>query len=308
MTEKNTVMSQPPLKAIQCFCLAAQHLSFKKAADEASVTAGAISQQIKILENWLGLVLFERRARSIALTEAGNAYYRRMAPLMDELVGVSQSMQQVDRLRVVRLALPPAFALMRLGPALPAFCSQHPDIELRLSASPLLYSLQEVGNDLAIRYLPQADERYDTTLLARLTVLPLCSPIYLADHPALAEGKLHGVTLIHDILHQDWYRLAQRYGLALGGTRHLHVDQALLTHQAAESDLGIALGDSLLSREALEQGRLVIPFEASLPARRHLFLVHSRRLPLSPAAGIVKRWLLDTFQAGTMDFPAGKRT
>lgn len=288
-------MSQPPLKAIHCFCLAAQHLSFKKAADEAAVTSGAISQQIKSLENWLGVTLFERRARSIALTEAGNSYYRRVAPLLDELDGVSHSMRQMDRLKVVRLALPPAFAFLYLGPELPRFCAQHPDIELRLNASPLLYSLQEAGHDLAIRYLPQADEQLDCTLVAQLEVFPVCSPGYLAAHPALAQGTLRGVTLIHDILHQDWHRLSQAYGLAPDETRKLHVDQALLAQQAAENGLGLALGDSLLNRDALRAGRLVVPFDASLPARRHLYLAHLRKPLLSPAAASVKGWLVETF-------------
>ncbi|TFH88589.1 LysR family transcriptional regulator [Billgrantia azerbaijanica] len=289
-------MSQPPLKAIHCFCLAAQHLSFKKAADEVAVTPGAISQQIKSLENWLGVTLFERRARSIVLTEAGNAYYRRIAPLMDELVSVSQSMQQVDRLKVVHLALPPAFALLFVGPALPAFHARHPDIELQLNVSPMLYSLQEAGNDLAVRYLPQADEQLDCTLLSRLELFPLCSPGYLAAHPELAQGRLHGVTLIHDLLHQDWQRLIQAHGLTLSATHRLHVDQAMIAHQAAENGLGIALGDSLHSRQGLESGRLVVPFAATLPARRHLYLAHARKPLLSPAACLVKRWIIDTFR------------
>ncbi|EPC03084.1 hypothetical protein L861_22505 [Litchfieldella anticariensis FP35 = DSM 16096] len=289
-------MSQPPLKAIQCFCLAAQHLSFKKAAEEIAVTSGAISQQIKGLENWLGMTLFERRARSIMLTEAGNAYYRRIAPLMDELVGVSYSMQQVDRLKVVRLSLPPAFALLFLGPALPAFRAHHPDIELQLHASPMLHALEEAGNDLAIRYLPQADDQLDCTLLVRLEIFPVCSPAYLAAHPDLAHGCLHGTTLINDILHQDWHRLTQTYNLALADTQRLHVDQAMLAQQSAENGLGIALGDSLLSRQALESGRLVVPFEARLPARRHLYLAHARKPLLSPAACTVKRWLVETFR------------
>ncbi|GGX89678.1 LysR family transcriptional regulator [Litchfieldella qijiaojingensis] len=296
-------MSQPPLKAIQCFCLAAQHLSFKKAADEAAVTPGAISQQIKSLENWLGMTLFERRARSIVLTEAGNAYYRRIAPLMEELIGVSQSMQQLDRLKVVRLSLPPAFALLFLGPALPAFRSRHPNIELRLNASSLLYSLQEAGNDLAIRYLPRADDQLDCTLLTQLHIFPVCSPAYLAAHPDLVHGHLHGVTLINDILHQDWPRLIQAHDLKLSDTHRLHVDQALLAHQSAENGLGIALGDSLLSRQALESGRLVVPFDASLPARRHIYLAHARKPLLSPAACTVKRWIIETFRDPSLALP-----
>lgn len=289
-------MSPPPLKAIQCFCLAAQHLSFKQAAEEIAVTSGAISQQIKNLENWLGLTLFERRARSLVLTEAGNSYYRRIAPLMTELVGVSQSMQQVNRLRVVRIALPPAFAMLCLGTRLAEFRTRHPEIELRLHASSMLYSLQEAGSDLAIRYLQEADEFLDCTLLAKLSVFPVCSPAYLASHPQLARGELDGTTLIHDILHQDWQRMIQQHDLPLRNGKSLHFDQALLALQAAENGLGIALGDPVLTRDALHEGRLTVPFDASLPARRHLFLAHARQPLLSPVACSAKAWIIETFR------------
>lgn len=289
-------MSQPPLKAIQCFCLAAQHLSFKKAAREMTVTPGAVSQQIKLIENWLGLDLFQRRARSIVLTEAGNAYYRRIAPLMNELIGINRSLRQIDRLKMVRIALPPAFALLCLGARLPEFRASYPDIELRLQASSLLYSLQGTGNDLAIRYLMEPDEQLDCTLLARLEVFPVCSPAYLAAHPALARGELHGVTLLHDTLHPDWHRLGQAHDLTIPANGGLYFDQAVLTRQAAENELGLALGDRVLYRDALDAGRLVTPFDASISARRHLYLAHAGNPLLSPSASLVKAWIIETFR------------
>ncbi|MBZ9558928.1 MULTISPECIES: LysR substrate-binding domain-containing protein [unclassified Modicisalibacter] len=285
-------MSQPPLKAIQCFCLAARHLSFKQAATELSVTAAAVSQQVKLLEHWLGFALFRRRARSIALTEAGNAYYHRVVPLMEELVGVSQTIQRVDRARVVGLAVPPGFAALVLGSALPAFRDRFPDIELHLHASSLLHELQASGSDLALRYLTRPDDTLDCTRLVMLDVFPVCSPRYLETFPALAAGRLDGTTLLHDSLHADWQRLMHAHGLPARSVSHLHCDLAMLALQSAEQGLGVALADNLLGRDALASGRLVVPFSASLPARRHLYLVHRRAPEPTPDAERVKQWLI----------------
>lgn len=298
LNENLSFMSQPPLRAMQCFCLAAHHLSLKRAAHELAVTPGAVSQQVKLLEHWLGFTLFHRRARSITLTEAGNSYFRRIAPLMDELVNISHSVKQTDRTRVVRLSLPPSFAMQCMNRYLPALRRDHPDIELRLHASAIPLAVQDSGEDIALRYLACADPALDCTRLLHFEVFPVCSPAYLDAHPSLAAGKLDGTTLIHDILHQDWHRLLQARDLSTRETRSLHCDQAMLALQAAESGLGIALADPLLSREALHEQRLIIPFEARLEARRHLFLVHRRHPPIRPAAAQVKDWLVSALVQG----------
>lgn len=303
LNESFSFMSQPPLKAMQCFCLSAHHLSLKRAAHELAVTPGAVSQQVKLLEHWLGFALFHRRARSITLTEAGNSYFRRIAPQMDELVNISHSVKQVDRIQVVRLSLPPSFAMQCMRRYLPALRRDHPDIDLRLHASAIPQAVQESGEDIALRYLACADPALDCTRLFHFEVFPVCSPAYLDAHPSLASGRLDGITLIHDILHQDWHRLIQAQGLSARGTESLHCDQAMLALQAAESGLGIALCDPLLAREALQDQRLVIPFEARLEARRHLFLVHRRHPPISPAASQAKDWLMTALMQGGNSTP-----
>lgn len=289
-------MSQPPLKAIQCFCIAAQHLSFKQAAQDLAVTSGAVSQQVRLLENWLGFALFHRRARSIELTDAGHAYYRSMAPLMGDLVNISRSVKQVNRTQVVRLGMPPSFAMMCIGRHLPALRQQYPHIELRIQASAVLHSVEESGADLAVRYLPHPDPALDCTLLYELDVFPVCSPDYLETHPALTNGRLDGVTLIHDILHQDWHRLIHSEALSAANTMGLHCDQSQLALEAAEQGLGLALSDRVMAGDALSSGRLVKPLNLHMPARRNLYLVHRRSAPITAATCHVKRWLMDSLQ------------
>ena len=288
-------MSQPPLKALHYFCVAARHLSFKHAADELFVTPGAVSQQVKYLERWLGIPLFVRNARQVALTETGSTFYRRLWPLMSELLGVSQSMQRINRSKAVRITLPPAFAMVRFGPQLGHFRQSHPGIELQLHASTLLSSLDGSDHDLAIRYLPEEDLQYDCTRLASLEVIAACSPGYLEQHDRLDAGELGGCTLIHDHLHQDWQRLISHANLDARHTENLYFDHATLAQQAAESGLGLWLTDRTLSGSLLESGKLVPLFNASLPARRHLFLVHNRNTALSASATAAKQWILERF-------------
>lgn len=287
-------MSQPPLKAMQCFCIAAQHLSFKQAAQELAVTAGAVSQQVRLLENWLGFALFWRRARSIALTDAGHSYYRRIAPLMDDLINISHSVKQIDRIQVVRLGVPPSFAMMCIGRHLSTLRQQHPHIELRVQASAMLHTVTDSGADLAVRYLSHPDPALDCTLLFQLDVFPVCSPDYLQTHVGLAKGRLDGLTLIHDILHQDWHRLIHAGALSAGDTSGLHCDQSQLALQAAEQGLGVALSDRVMADEALRSGRLIQPLDLRMAARRHLYLVHRRSAPITAAACHVKRWLIES--------------
>lgn len=288
-------MSQPPLKALHYFCSAAHYRSFKRAADELAVTPGAVSQQIKYLERWLGLELFVRNARRVDLTEAGSTFYRRVHPLLSELLGVTLSMQRINRTRAVRITLPPGFAMIRFGPRLAAFREAQPEIELQVHASSLLSSLDGGDHDLAIRYLPEADQRLDCTRLARLEVLAACSPDYLHRHPSLESGDLGACTLIHDHLHQDWQRMIERAELRGNPRDNLYFDHATLGQQAAESGLGVWLTDRMLSGPLLESGRLVPLFGTTLPARRHLFLAHNRNASLSSAATTAKQWILESF-------------
>lgn len=294
-------MNPPPLKALHYFCIAAGHQNFKRAAEELSVTPGAVSQQIRSLEQWMGLQLFARNARQVHLTEAGGIFYRRVYPLLSEVLDISQSMQRVNRSGGVRITLPPSFAMISFGPALADFRRCNPGIELQVHASSMLSPLDGSDHDLAIRFLPGQDRRLDCTCLARLEVVVACSPDYLRRHPSLRSGNLDGCTLIHDHLHQDWQRMFRCAGLRGTPVDNLYFDQAILSHQAAEGGLGLLLTDRMLAGPALERGALVMPVAVALPARRHLFLAHRRDANLGPEAIALKRWILAHFAAD----PAG---
>ncbi|MBY4677008.1 LysR substrate-binding domain-containing protein [Marinobacterium arenosum] len=285
-------MDMPPLKAVQYFCIAAQCLSFKQAAERLSVTPGAISQQIRTLEAWLGVQLFERGTRSIALTALGNSYFKRISPMMQELVGVTHSMKQLSRVRTVKLALPPAFGVRWFSPRLPGLLAAQPELDLRTHASSLPVKLGRDSFELAIRYLVAPDPKLECVPLQKLWLTPVCSPDYqqrMQSEPAQRH------TLIHDILHPDWHLFYDLLQIDPRQCRTLHFDQCLMALDAIEQGLGIALCDQLLVADALAAGKLVRLLDQPQPAQRRLYLVHSRETPLSRPAAELKQWLLAQF-------------
>ncbi|WP_051227320.1 LysR substrate-binding domain-containing protein [Oceanospirillum beijerinckii] len=331
------MIKAPPLKAIQYFCVAAQHLSFKEAANQLSVTPGAVSQQVRVLEAWLGGRLFERATRSITLTTLGQTYFNRVNPLMQETIGVTHSVQQLTYSRTLKLATTQSFAARWLGAHLKEFLQQDSDqigagdfgkqavgkkdldgidaekkvaspsqqpstqnqrkMDLRIVSSSHIEDLADDGSELAIRYLPQPDPTLSCHRLKELELRPVCSPEYLERFPGVLHGDLTGCTLVHDILHPDWHRFYPLFKMDHRLLSALHFDHAQLALDAAERSLGIALADQLLAEQSLDSGHLISFSRFMIPAHRHLYLVHSNRVPLSEPAERIKRWLMQTLSS-----------
>ncbi len=288
-------MNSLPMKAIQYFCVAARTLSFKDAAEQLAVTPGAVSQQIKLLENWLGVQLFERETRAIRLTSLGNSYFKRIEPRMQEVIGVTHSMRQMSRSRAVQLAVPPAFEVLCLVPKLPEILQRFPNIDLRTKASPMPTALREDGTEMAIRYMTVPDPKLTCYKLTDLIMTPMVSPDLLVNHPEATAGDYSKLTLIHDILHPDWHLFYDRMGIDAEQIKTFHCDQSLVSLTLAEQGMGVALADDLLAGHALKNGRLVPLIDWRVTARRALYLVHSAEQPLSPQALMIRDWVLETY-------------
>lgn len=297
-------MAFPSQKAIHYFCVAARHLSFKAAAEELAVTPAAVSQQIRQLEEWLGQSLFRRNVREVSLTEAGNVYFRRVNPLLTELLNFSLAMRRIHQAGSVRITLPPAFALLRFTPMLQSFRERFPGIELQTHVSSLLSPLDGNDHDMAVRNLAAPDRQLDCTHIATLNVLAVCSPSYLEAHPQLRSNDISGCTLIHDHLHPEWPRLRSQYGITGQASSHMYFDQSAMAHQSAVNGLGVWLTDRALSGPALAAKALTPLFDLELPATRHLFLVHNPNLVLSPPAMLTKAWLIEVFGDGDESKPS----
>lgn len=262
----------PPLNALRHFEAVARLGSFAAAAVDLHVTHWAVGKQIRLLENWFGVPLFERRPRGVVLTDEG-------AALLNDVKGAFARLStSVTRLRqesgtrrisgVVRVNALASFALCWLIPRLADFQARYPDIDVRLSTTSR--KLRYVGDafDIGIRSGSEdAAGLISTTLMPDLR-LPACSPIVLQSHPIRTVADLRNHTLLHSTSTRtawsDWLREAGEPGLQ--GVRHLDFDHVYLQLSAAAEGLGVTLASLPLIEREIATGRLVVPI--SEPAWR----------------------------------------
>ena len=189
----------PQVGFFQGFEAAARNLSFTKAAEELFLTQSAVSRQIKALENHLGVALFERRPRSLILTDAGQALYRVTTDVLERLQNAVDQIGSVNRTRQLSITTTTGFASLWLIPRLPRFTSLHPAIDVRISATTDMLNLERSLVDLAIRYCPPETVPDGTIRLFGEEILPVCSPALLRDRsrPLKRPQQLKDHTLLH---------------------------------------------------------------------------------------------------------------
>src|ERR1700710_1959605 len=274
----------PPLNAVRAFEAAARHGSFKDAAIELGVTHGAISQQVRALERWLGAPsLFRRSTRRVVLTESGAALLAEVGPALDRISAAGR--HHIERrgkspamvLRVNALA---TFSLRWLLPRMSRFRAEHPDIEVRLTTSNDAVDELPEPFDVVIRGGPDTFHGFSSRFLLAERRLPVCSPALLDLLPLSEVADLSRHTLLHVTsmprLWRDWLTNAGQP--ALEPTALLRFDHFYLTIQAAVDGLGLAMGPTALIADDLAAGRLVTPFpKISLPARSYFAYIPETR-------------------------------
>jgi LysR family transcriptional regulator, glycine cleavage system transcriptional activator len=288
----------PPLGSLHAFEAAARLLSFKAAALELHVTPGAVSQQIKLLEDRLGVALFVRRARAIQLTEAG----RQLLPptqhafrlLSDAVLRVRESDS-----KLLTVSMLPSFAAHFFVPRLGAFRSRHPDVEVRISATSALADLERDDVDVALRYgLGHYPGLHVEHVLSE-ELFPVCSPRLLKGRVPLKKLEdLAHHTLLHDEPRHEW-----PLWLAAAGVNNVDVTRGPsfslwdLALQAAVAGHGIALGRSTLTAQYLKTRQLVRPFKiSSSNALGYYFVCLPGRLK-EPKISAFRSWLLEAIAA-----------
>lgn len=291
----------PPLSALRAFEAVARHLSFTRAADELHVTPAAISQQVKGLEEQLGVQLFERSRRAVALTDAG------ISILPDVQAGFASLSRVLDRdIRkahgpALRISVAPSFASKWLLPRLPNFAAQHPDIDLRISATPALADLENDEADLAIRFGVGRYPGLRAEPLFREALCPLCSPRFAKGKRALRfPADLKNFQLLHDLsLPGDPQPPGWAQWLKLAGAPEVNANRgtcfslAELALQAAIDGAGVVLGRLALAEVDLAAGRLWRPFEPMLKLNLGYFLVTPKKRPESAEVKCFRKWLND---------------
>ena len=290
----------PPLDFIQGFEAAARNLSFTKAAEELFITQSAVSRQIKALEDDLGLALFERRPRALALTDEGEAFYRTVADTLDRFQDATERLRASGRTRPLAVTTSIGFASLWLIPRLQRFTRAHPTIDVRLAATNDNLNLERSLIDVAIRLCRPENAPPNAIRLFGSDVTSVCSPALLNDplKPLKTPGDLAAHVLLHFDFYQgqsflDWNAWLTALGvgdITPSAMRFSQYDQMI---QAAISGQGVALGIMPLIDEHLQSGRLVAPFDRSESNLRAYFLIKSQAAKDRPAINDFIGWILD---------------
>ena len=258
----------PPLNALRAFEAAARRLSFTKAAEELKVTPGAISQQIRQLEDFAGAPLFRRTGRQVFLTETGQAALPLLTTAFEQMTEAAHMMRAPKRRNRLMVSCAPSFAAKWLTHRLDNFQTRFPDAEIWISADLALVDFSGPDIDLAIRYGPGAYEGLKFEKLMSESVLPVCSPQLLTgEHKIRTPEDLQHHVLLHDQSPEtdpscpDWKSwLAARNVSDVDGGRGPRFNQAALVVEAAVAGRGVALAKRAIAAADLESGRLVAPF------------------------------------------------
>ena len=229
-----------PLNALRAFESASRHLNFSRTADELSVTPGAVSQQIRLLEEIIGGPLFTREARGLQLTELGRAATPLLREGFERLMDASAILREPPLNRTVAISVAPSFASKWLMPRMDDFHAAHPDIEVWISADMEPVTVGKGKVDLAIRYGPGDYPGHVVERLLTETVIPVCSPALMdAPHPIRTAEDLTRHTLLHDMSEDgdasrpDWAMwLKARHASHADARRGSRFDQSSLLIEA----------------------------------------------------------------------------
>ncbi|MEF3065487.1 LysR substrate-binding domain-containing protein [Pandoraea apista] len=245
-----------PLNALHVFDVAASELSFARAADRLFVTHGAVSRQIRTLENALGLPLFERRNRAVFLTPAGERLYATTRQMFEQLASTVANLHPPSPTHTLVVSCEPTLAMRWLIPRLGTFAQSHPDIALHLHSAGGPLDLTAAGVDVAIR---RNDFFWGHTLVSEPLADEWIGPVGLpASFDSPHPTQLH--TRTRPQAWQDWQRATRPPTIGASAMSTPPFEHFYLSLQAAGAGLGIAIGSVYMVSDELNAGRLVAPY------------------------------------------------
>jgi LysR family transcriptional regulator, glycine cleavage system transcriptional activator len=302
----------PPLNALRAFEAAARHLSFKKAAKELHVTAGAVSHQVKLLEDHLGVALFRRLTRALELTAEAQAMLPKVREGLDSLVAAVERVRAREELCALTVMAPPNFSARWLVPRLSRFTNAHPNLELHIASRPAMIDGRENGGPV-----PGVEGRDEVPLLMvrfgsghypgmvvdevfSARYVPVCSPRLLKGKHAIRKPEdlrhhtlLHDDTVIEEGARPTWTDWLEKAGVdGVDAARGTRFSDASLALEAAIEGMGVALAMRPLVTADVEAGRLVVPFDIAAETRYSFYLVSPEASLNNRSVAAFREWLL----------------
>jgi LysR family transcriptional regulator of beta-lactamase len=280
--------AQLPLNALRAFEAAARHLNFTRAAIELCVSQGAVSHQIAALERRLGVPLFRRLPRGLALTDEGLALVPVLADAFDRVGATLDRFAGGQYREVLNLGVVGTFASGWLLERLPQFARAHPEVDLRVMTNNNRTDLAAEGLDLAIRFGDGAWHATHAEPIMDAPLTPLCAPALIKS--LRSPGDLARETLFRSYRADEWPRWFAAAGISNVPTRATVFDSSVPMVAAAAAGLGVALAPAAMFARELTAERLVRPFAVEIEMGRYwLTRLHSR--PESDAMSAFREWL-----------------
>nr|WP_321272379.1 transcriptional regulator GcvA [Alcaligenes faecalis] len=265
-----------PLQALRAFTEVGRHGSIKLAAQALGVTSGAVSQQIRLLEDRLGVTLFVRSHHKMSLSEAGEQAYPVLLTAFDQIEQAMHTLEASKQRKTLTISTVPSFAASWLIPRLADFKQRHPDIEIRVEASPTLVDLRRDKVDIAIRHGLGVYPGLQAEPLMAPVLLPVASPALLKDKPAIQEpADCLEWPLLQDADRADWALWLSAHGVEddARADRGTAFEDDYLLIRGAIAGLGLALIPQEYAQDEIAAGRLVQVLDKPWPARFAYYLV-----------------------------------
>ncbi|MCR6500730.1 transcriptional regulator GcvA [Shinella sp. CPCC 101442] len=289
----------PSLSGLRAFEATARHLSVTLAAGELSVTPGAVSLQIRDLEETLGVRLFERKPRRLLLTDDGEGYFKAMRSafrLMRE--ATEELLIRARSPATLLISCTPTFAAQWLVPRLPKFEERLPGADIRISASNRLVDFARDGVDIAIRH---GFGRYEGLVSERLLdddLVPVIAPALRERIPLDDPADLRNHVLIHDVHRQDWRLWLESMGVRDIDTQRgpVFTDSNGAIEAAKAGDGVVLVRLSLVARE-IQERRLIAPFSKGVTTGLAYYIVYPPGALDRPAVSSLRQWLTEEARA-----------
>jgi LysR family transcriptional regulator, glycine cleavage system transcriptional activator len=288
----------PALDLLVGFESAARHLSFTRAGAELFLTQSAVSRQIKELEDQLGVTLFQRRHRALALTEAGHQFYAAAAQALSTMRSATDRLRAQAGKKALSVTTTHSFAALWLIPRLAGFTRDHPGVDVRITAETRVQDLERDGLDLALRHGPASLAGPNAVRLFGEKVFPVCSPKLLKKRPLAKPQDLKNHVLLryddpegrHPWLHwKTWLEVERIADLKPAGTLSFSGYEQIIP--AAIAGHGVALGRSPLVKDLIRSRELVAPFKSSADPARAYFAIVSKNAAGRPEVAAFVEWL-----------------
>ena len=300
----------PPLDLLRGFEAAARHMSFTRAGTELFLTQSAVSRQIQAREEFVGVQLFERRHKALALTDAGQAYYRVVAASLGELREATRKLREARTGHVLTVTTTVSFASIWLVPRLARFRREHPHTDVRITATHNVVDMEREGIDLAIRDCPLDRVPAGSTYLVGEHLAVVCAPQYLKESKAQkrplakpADLRHHVLLTLHDptgrwpwLSWPAWFESRGVEDLVPEST--ITLDQYDQVIQAALHGQGIAVGRMTLVDQHVRRKELVALFGQAQRVQRGFHAVYARDAQARPEVRQFVDWLRRELEPG----------